>query len=84
MEDFHRPELEGKVDLAFNLVSTFRYLDSEKAALAHLEGTRRLLHPEPFGGTGDVLFFCNRDEVAKVAKFHKHIFRVWICHNPDI
>jgi SAM-dependent methyltransferase len=46
MEDFHRPELEGKVDLAFNLVSTFRYLDSEKAALAHLEGTRRLLHPE--------------------------------------
>ncbi len=31
---------------AFNLVSTFRYLDSEKAALAHLEGTRRLLKPE--------------------------------------
>jgi len=46
MEDFFRPELEGRVDLAFNLVSTFRYLDSEKAALAHLEGTRRLLRPE--------------------------------------
>jgi SAM-dependent methyltransferase len=46
MEAFHRPELEGQVDLAFNLVSTFRYLDSEAAALAHLEGTRRLLKPE--------------------------------------
>ncbi|PTL78457.1 bifunctional 2-polyprenyl-6-hydroxyphenol methylase/3-demethylubiquinol 3-O-methyltransferase UbiG [Vitiosangium sp. GDMCC 1.1324] len=46
METFYQPELEGKVDLAFNLVSTFRYLDSEKAALAHLEGTRRLLKPE--------------------------------------
>ncbi len=46
MEEFFQPELEGQVDLAFNLVSTFRYLDSEKAALAHLEGTRRLLKPE--------------------------------------
>ncbi len=45
MEDFHPAGLEGKVDLAFNLVSTFRYLDSEEAALAHLEGTRRLLRP---------------------------------------
>ncbi|HSP79375.1 MAG TPA: class I SAM-dependent methyltransferase, partial [Myxococcaceae bacterium] len=46
METFYRPELEGRVDLAFNLVSTFRYLDSEQAALEHLEGTRRLLSPE--------------------------------------
>ncbi len=46
MEDFFRPELEGQVDLAFNLVSTFRYLDSEPAALAHLVATRRLLKPE--------------------------------------
>jgi SAM-dependent methyltransferase len=46
METFFQPELEGQVDLAFNLVSTFRYLDSEKAALEHLEGTRRLLKPE--------------------------------------
>jgi SAM-dependent methyltransferase len=46
MEEFFQPELEGKVDLAFNLVSTFRYLDSEQAALAHLQGTRRLLGPE--------------------------------------
>ncbi len=45
MEAFAAPELEGKVDLAFNLVSTFRYLDSEAAARAHLEGTRRLLKP---------------------------------------
>ena len=45
MEDFFRPELEGQVDLAFNLVSTFRYLDSEQAALAHLTSTRRLLKP---------------------------------------
>jgi SAM-dependent methyltransferase len=46
MEDFYRPELEEQVDLAFNLVSTFRYLDSEQAALSHLESTRRLLKPE--------------------------------------
>jgi hypothetical protein len=45
METFYRPELEGRVDLAFNLVSTFRYLESEQAALEHLEGTRRLLAP---------------------------------------
>ncbi|HVG59730.1 MAG TPA: class I SAM-dependent methyltransferase [Hyalangium sp.] len=45
MESFAAPELEGRVDLAFNLVSTFRYLDSEAAARAHLESTRRLLKP---------------------------------------
>jgi SAM-dependent methyltransferase len=45
METFTAPELEGRVDVAFNLVSTFRYLDSEAAALAHLQGTRRLLKP---------------------------------------
>jgi SAM-dependent methyltransferase len=45
MESFSAPELEGRVDLAFNLVSTFRYLDSEAAARAHLESTRRLLRP---------------------------------------
>lgn len=43
MEDFSSIRIEGKVDLAFNLVSTFRYLDSEEAALAHLQSTRRLL-----------------------------------------
>ncbi|NMO17449.1 class I SAM-dependent methyltransferase [Pyxidicoccus fallax] len=46
MEAFAEPSLEGRVDLAHNLVSTFRYLDSEAAALAHLEGTRRLLKPQ--------------------------------------
>jgi SAM-dependent methyltransferase len=45
MESFAVPELKGRVDLAFNLVSTFRYLDSEAAARAHLESTRRLLKP---------------------------------------
>lgn len=45
MESFTQPSLEGRVDLAHNLVSTFRYLDSEAAALAHLTGTRRLLKP---------------------------------------
>jgi len=46
MQDFYDPALEARVDLAFNLVSTFRYLDSDAAALAHLQGTRRLLKPE--------------------------------------
>lgn len=46
MEEFFEPSLEGKVDVAHNLVSTFRYLDSEAAALAHLKGTRRLLKPD--------------------------------------
>lgn len=46
MEAFAEPSLEGQVDVAHNLVSTFRYLDSEAAALAHLKGTRRLLKPD--------------------------------------
>jgi SAM-dependent methyltransferase len=45
MEAFDPPEWKGRVDLAFNLVSTFRYLESEEAALAHLAGTRALLEP---------------------------------------
>src|SRR5580698_999270 len=31
---------------------------------------RRLLHAEPLGGPGDVTFLGDRDEIAKVAKFH--------------
>ncbi|MCP3144103.1 class I SAM-dependent methyltransferase [Pyxidicoccus xibeiensis] len=45
METFFEPSLEGRVDVAHNLVSTFRYLDSEAAAREHLIGTRRLLKP---------------------------------------
>lgn len=45
MESFADPALEGQVDLAHCLVSTFRYLDSEAAARQHLLGTRRLLKP---------------------------------------
>jgi SAM-dependent methyltransferase len=45
MESFCPPRWQGRVDLAFSLVSTFRYLDSEQAATAHLEATRRLLKP---------------------------------------
>ncbi|MBJ6759259.1 class I SAM-dependent methyltransferase [Myxococcaceae bacterium JPH2] len=46
MESFAEPSLDGRVDLAHNLVSTFRYLDSEAAAVEHLSGTRKLLRPE--------------------------------------
>lgn len=45
MEDWGPEELEGTMDLAFNLVSTFRYLDSDEAALSHLRNTRRMLAP---------------------------------------
>lgn len=45
MEDFLPPALEGSFDFAFCLVSTFRYLDSEGAALQHLQSVRRLLKP---------------------------------------
>ena len=41
METFCPKEWRGKVDLAFSLVSTFRYLDSEEAAVAHLKSVRR-------------------------------------------
>src|SRR4051812_32822053 len=34
MEDFSPREWLGKVDLAFSLVSTFRYLQTERAALS--------------------------------------------------
>src|SRR5512145_1235962 len=43
MEAFCPPTLAGSFDLALNLVSTFRYLSSERAALSHLRRTRRLL-----------------------------------------
>src|SRR5512132_990459 len=45
MEALCPPRLAGSFDLAFNLVSTFRYLSSERAALSHLRHTRRLLKP---------------------------------------
>jgi len=45
MESFAPPSLKGQVDLAFCLVSTFRYLDSEEAVHQHLVGTRALLRP---------------------------------------
>lgn len=43
METFCPPQWRGKIDLAFSLVSTFRYLDSEEGAFQHLRATRRLL-----------------------------------------
>lgn len=45
MESFAPAEWRGKVDLAYSLVSTFRYLESEEAAFQHLRGTRALLKP---------------------------------------
>lgn len=45
METFCPDHWRGKVDLAFSLVSTFRYLDSEEAAFDHLLATRTLLRP---------------------------------------
>lgn len=46
MEDFAPRPLQGKVDLAFSLVSTFRYLDSQEAAVAHLRSVRKLLRDD--------------------------------------
>lgn len=43
METYAPPALEGRIDLAYSLVSTFRYLTTEKAALDHLRCVRRLL-----------------------------------------
>lgn len=43
MESFAPARWKGRIDVAFNLVSTFRYLDSDQAALAHLRNTRALL-----------------------------------------
>lgn len=45
MEDFCPPALEGSFDLAFCLVSTFRYLESEASARAHLKAVAKLLRP---------------------------------------
>src|SRR5690606_7405436 len=46
MGTFFDPALEGRFDVAFNLVSTFRYLDTDAAACAHLRNTRRMLAPD--------------------------------------
>ena len=45
MESFAPASLIGKVDLAFNLVSTFRYLLREEDAVGHLDCVRRMLAP---------------------------------------
>jgi SAM-dependent methyltransferase len=45
MERFCPRRWVGRVDLAYSLVSTFRYLDSEEAARAHLWCVHRLLRP---------------------------------------
>jgi SAM-dependent methyltransferase len=45
MEAFAPEGLRGGVDLAFNLVSTFRYLETDEAAVAHLRSVRALLRP---------------------------------------
>ena len=46
MEDFAPAPLCGTIDLAYSLVSTFRYLDSEEAAFQHLRSVRKLLRPD--------------------------------------
>jgi hypothetical protein len=65
METFCPPALQGKIDLAFNLVSTFRYLDSDAAALAHLVATRRLLAPGGLYALGFHLTDYARAEVEE-------------------
>jgi len=45
MEFWAPTDLRGRVDAAYSLVSTFRYLDSEAAAVAHLSSVRKLLRP---------------------------------------
>jgi SAM-dependent methyltransferase len=46
MEAFRPARWRRRIDLAFCLVSTFRYLSSDDAALAHLGCIRELLRPE--------------------------------------
>jgi SAM-dependent methyltransferase len=45
MESFAPRALQRRVDFAFNLVATFRYLLTEKAARDHLACVRRMLAP---------------------------------------
>lgn len=46
MEAFCPRALHGRFDLAFNLVSTFRYLPDERAATDHLRCVRMMLKPD--------------------------------------
>src|SRR3954451_20384783 len=34
---------------------------------------RRLLHPEPLGGSRDMCFFRDRDELPEMSELHSHI-----------
>lgn len=45
MEDFAPRELRHSFDLAYSLVSTFRYVDTQDGAVAHLRAIRSLLRP---------------------------------------
>jgi SAM-dependent methyltransferase len=45
MESFCPAAWRGRIDMAFCLLSTFRYLSTDEAALDHLEAVHRLLRP---------------------------------------
>jgi SAM-dependent methyltransferase len=83
METFFAPELEGRVDLAFNLVSTFRYLDSEPAALAHLAGTRRLLQPGGLYVLGFHLTHYGRDRPEHERWLGRHGEDAVVCNTHE-
>jgi hypothetical protein len=40
---------------------------------ANLLAERRLLHPQPLGGSRDVPFLSDRDEIPKMTELHSHI-----------
>jgi hypothetical protein len=40
---------------------------------ANLLAERRLLHPQPLGGSRDVPFLSDRDEIAEMTELHSHI-----------
>ena len=83
MESFCPEALVGRVDLAFNLVSTFRYLDSDAAALAHLLGTRRLLKPQALYVLGFHLTDYSRSRPERERWVERHAGATVVCNTQE-
>ena len=72
MERFCPSAWRGRIDLAFCLVSTFRYLSTEGAALAHLRAVHRLLR----GGGVYVLGFHLTDYARRRPERERWVARL--------
>jgi hypothetical protein len=74
----HRPRIVKEDAAGFGQLDTARLAAKElnvKFALNRFDplAERRLLHAEAFGGSRDMSFLCDGDEIPEMSKLHCHI-----------